>query len=385
MYIYDENSRQALDEQIIDELITRACAKLKYQLRSFANQYPAACSVDGQYPLTPNTDWTTGFWSGITGLAWKLSGDSFYASQLAQQVDSFRSRLAIRHELDTHDLGFLYSLSCVNAWRFMGNQDARKAALGAADLLIARYLPTAGIIQAWGNLDDPEQRGRMIIDCLMNLPLLYWATKETGDAGYAACARSHARQAMNYLMRSDYSTYHTFYMDAGTGAPLRGGTHQGFADDSCWARGQAWAIYGFALSYRETGDSRFLQAAINAARYFLCHLPEDQICYWDLSLTAPDTPKDSSAAVIAVCGLLELVNFLSILDPQREQFIRQALNITTELIHHYFDGRSDASGYLKHAVYNLNKERGVDEYSIWGDYFFFELLSRLKNPLNRYW
>ncbi|WP_310608136.1 glycoside hydrolase family 88 protein [Buttiauxella brennerae] len=385
MHSYEMKPGLLINEGMVDKLITTVCSKLKYQLERFENHYPAACSINGQYPLTVNTDWTTGFWSGMTSLAWKLSGDKFFSEQLVQQVESFRSRLEIRHELDTHDLGFLYSLSCVNAWRFMGNRAAREAALGAADLLTERYLPVAKIIQAWGDLSDPDQQGRMIIDCLMNLPLLYWASKETGNPVYATCARSHARQAMTYLMRSDYSTYHTFYMDVSTGAPVKGVTHQGYANDSSWARGQAWAIYGFALSYRETGDPEFLQAAINTARYFLCHLPEDRICYWDLSLTSPDTPKDSSAAVIAVCGLLELVNFISVVDLERNRFIQEALAITSELFNRYFDDQPGLGGYLKHSVYNMNKGRGVDEYSTWGDYFLFELLSRLKQPLNRYW
>lgn len=367
------------------ELIVRTCAKLKFQLDNFGDAYPAACSINHAYPLASNTDWTTGFWSGMTSLAWKMTGDPFFADKLAKQVESFDARLAARHELDTHDLGFLYSLSCVNAWRFTRDPVARQAALGAAELLIARYLPAAKIIQAWGDLNDPHQQGRMIIDCLMNLPLLYWATNETGNAVYAEYARNHARQAMNYLLRKDHSTYHTFYMNVETGAPVKGVTHQGYADDSCWARGQAWAIYGFALSFRETGEPEFLQAAINAARYFLDRLPEDKICYWDLALTDPLTPKDSSAAVIAACGLLELVNFISILDPQRERFISEALSMTTELVNHYFDDIPGATGYLKCSVYNMNKNRGVGEYSTWGDYFFFELLSRLSQPLNRYW
>ena len=366
-------------------IITSAIAKLMFQLTAFEGKFPAACSEQGRYPLTDNTDWTTGFWSGITGLAWQLSADPFFLTHLEAQADSFRYRLDAQQDIDTHDLGFLYSLSCVNAWRFNGNRAARNTALRAADHLTDRYLPVATIIQAWGDLNDPQQQGRMIIDCLMNLPLLYWATHETDVEKYAQYAAAHARQAKNFLLREDYSTFHTFYVDVHSGAPVKGTTHQGYADSSCWARGQAWALYGFALSYRATEERDFLYAAKESAHYFLNHLPEDGICHWDLALQTPGTHKDSSAAVIAACGLLEIAGCLSVLDPDRPYFIQQALKIAATLFKDYISLDLDTGGYLKHAVYNMNKGRGVDEYCTWGDYFFFELLSRLHSPLTHYW
>ncbi|TCV95213.1 glycoside hydrolase family 88 protein [Biostraticola tofi] len=369
----------------LSQVAKKITDKLKHQLQHFSGKYPAACSIDGQYPLTGNTDWTTGFWSGMTGLAWKLTGDKVFAEELDKQVRDFGERLDLQHDLDTHDLGFLYSLSCVNAWHLSGNESARQYALAAADALISRYLPVARIIQAWGDLSDPQQQGRMIIDCLMNLPLLYWASRETGHKQYAELAFNHAEQAYNYLLRDDFSTFHTFYMDVHSGEPLKGSTHQGYADNSCWARGQAWAIYGFTLSYGYTGDDRFLNAARETAEYYLAHLPADKICYWDLALTEPDTHRDSSAAAIAACGLLELAKYLSVLDPLQKKFIEAALLMAKELSLSYVDDQHDQSGYLKHSVYNMNKKRGVDEYSTWGDYFFFELISRLAAPLPAYW
>lgn len=363
----------------------RATEQLKRQLSQFAGKFPAACSINGKYPLTANTDWTTGFWSGICWLAWQMSDDEVFLQQLQQQIPSFGERLAQRHDIETHDLGFLYSLSCVNTWRGTGDEAARRYALQAANLLAARYHPRAKIIQAWGDLQDPSQQGRMIIDCMMNLPLLYWASEQTGDRHYAQLAWNHASRACDYLVREDFSTFHTFYMDVNSGAPRKGSTHQGFADDSCWARGQAWAIYGFALSYGYTGDRRFLVTAIETARYFLAYLPADKICNWDLHLATADTAKDSSAAAIAVCGLLELIKHLSVLHPQREYFERQALLIMDELCTSYYQHADVNNGYLLHAVYNMNKSRGVDEYCIWGDYFFFEALSRLSAPLAKYW
>lgn len=369
----------------LNKLTQRLCEKLKSQLVSYDGLYPAACSINGQYPLTDNTDWTTGFWSGMTWLAWQMSGDTTFLTHLQRQIPGYGERLAQRHDVETHDLGFLYSLSCVNTWRSTGDRNAREYALQAAELLAARYHPTAKIIQAWGDLQDPLQQGRMIIDCLLNLPLLYWASEQTGDPRYAELALCHAESACDHLVRSDYSTFHTFYMDVGTGQPIKGTTHQGYADDSCWARGQAWALYGFALSFGYTGERRFLHAAIETARYFIDHLPDDGICYWDLHLNAPGTARDSSAAAIAVCGLLELTRHLSVLHPDHRHFSHQALRIMSQLCDRYFEHRIADNGYLLHAVYNMNKERGVDEYCIWGDYFFFEAVSRLTAPLAKYW
>lgn len=381
------NSEQVvLDNSFdIDSIVNMSCEKIKYQLEKFQGGYPEACSIQGVYPITKNTDWTTGFWSGMTSLAWRLTGDDIFLKHLEEQVISFSARLDEKHDIETHDLGFLYSLSCVNAWKITGNQLAYDAALRAAHFLSERYLPVANIIQAWGDLNDPLQQGRMIIDCLMNLPLLYWAGNETGDKKYIDYAYNHAIQSMNHLLRKDNSTFHTFYMDIHTGEPVRGSTHQGYSDNSCWARGQAWAIYGFALSYRTTGNPDFLDSSKNAANYFIEHLPEDKICYWDLSLTEQETHRDSSAAVIAACGLLELANHLPRSDSNRNYFIEVALKISNELFVNYFDGELNASGYLKHSVYNMNKKRGVDEYCTWGDYFFIELLTRLKSFSINYW
>src|SRR5262249_38946488 len=148
-----------------------------------------------------------------------------------------------------------------------------------------------------GDLEDPRQRGRTIIDSLMNTPLLFWASQATGDPRYAAAARRHTVQLHDHMLRPDGTTFHTFYWDPGTGAPARGETEQGNADDSCWARGQAWGIYGFTLNYRATGDPSLLTAATRCADYFLAHLPADHIPYWDLVFAggSGDEERDSSA------------------------------------------------------------------------------------------
>jgi unsaturated chondroitin disaccharide hydrolase len=267
-----------------------------------------------------------------------------------------------------------------------GNATAKVTALNAADALVVRYFDKAGILQAWGDLNDPEQRGRMIVDCLMNLPLLYWTTQMTGNRKYYDMAYSHAQQTITHIIREDASTFHTFYMDVETGAPKYGKTAQGYADDSCWARGQAWAIYGLPLSYRYTRDWAFIEVAQKLAQYFLNRLPQDTVCYWDLSFTEGDEERDSSAAAIIACGLLELSRHLPLSHPHKRLHENAALKIVHSLAQQYTTATCPSSnGILLHAVYSKPDKKGVDECCIWGDYFYFEALMRLRQDWQLYW
>ncbi|MEO7123269.1 MAG: glucuronyl hydrolase, partial [Lacisediminihabitans sp.] len=190
-----------------------------------------------------------------------------------------------------------------------------------------------------------------------------------------------------HILRPDNSTFHTFYWDAETGAPLRGATEQGAFDNSCWARGQAWGIYGFALNYRATRDPSLLDAAWRCADYFIEHLPADAVPYWDLVYTdGNDAPRDSSAAAIAVCGLLELAAMES--DSGRaEQADAAARRILASLVAHYAPAHSeDSDALLAHGVYDLPKAIGVDEGTLWGDYFYLEALTRCaRQDWKPYW
>jgi unsaturated chondroitin disaccharide hydrolase len=344
--------------------VTAALSTIDANLIEFGDGYPGDTTAQNRYPMRAgNVGWTTSFWPGMLWLAHDLTGDEKYLKAASGHVSGFAERIAAKADTDTHDLGFLYTLSCVTAYRRTGNLEARQAALAAADHLMSRVLEPAGIIQAWGDLRDPAQRGRTIIDSLMNTPLLFWAAGETGEQRYARAARRHAAQLRDHILRPDGSTYHTFYWDLDSGAPLRGETEQGHADDSCWARGQAWGIYGFFLNYQHTGDETFLAAARRCADYLLAHLPADGVPFWDLSLAGVE--RDSSAAAIAVCGLAELGDHAA------------AGRIIGSLISDY-PGRGNA--LLRHGVYDKPKGIGVDEGTLWGDYFYLEALTRVTRP-----
>ncbi|MEQ9720446.1 glycoside hydrolase family 88 protein [Yersinia alsatica] len=380
-----QTDRLAL-RQKLDEALARTTRKLDKNMIAFGDKFPGEACENGVWPRTENVEWTTGFWPGQLWLVWEMTGDKKYREAAERYVASFTERIEKRIDTATHDLGFLYTLSCVNAWRLTGNESARRSALKAADALMERFNPTAKIIQAWGDLNDPEQQGRMIIDCNMNLPLLYWASEQTGDPRYAQAAIAHVEQAAKYIVRPDASTWHTYYMDVKTGEPRFGNTHQGYNDTSCWSRGQAWGIYGFLLSYLHSGDKSMVELSRSLAHYFINRLPEDNICHWDLALLGTNAVRDSSAAAIAACGLLELVKILPTLDQHRAHYEEMALCIVESLTDNYLARDDEAcEGLLKHSVYHMASGKGVDECCSWGDYFYLEALARLRQVWHSYW
>lgn len=370
----------------IDRAIATAVARLKAQLPRFTDEFPAPSSIGGTFAAMDNSEWTNGFWTGSLWLAYELSDDPAFRDAANIQVETFARRIEGQINVDHHDLGFLYSLSCVAACKLTGNETARTAAIQAADTLMTRFLPVAGIIQAWGNLNDPQESGRMIIDCNLNLPLLYWASDMTGRPDYRDAANLHIAQAAKYIVREDYSTYHTYYLDPVTGAPRQGSTHQGYSDTSCWARGQAWGIYGFPLAFRYNREARLVELSTQLADYFLARLPADGVCCWDLVFTDDDTERDTSAAAIAVCGLLEMARQLPLLDPRRAGYEARAESMMLSLIEHYSLPEDDPSdGLLSNAVYHMPKGIGVNERCLWGDYFYLEGLMRLSRTWEPYW
>jgi unsaturated chondroitin disaccharide hydrolase len=386
--------RPGPDAEATGSAVAAALRTIDANLAEFGDRYPGDTTVRDRYRLRPaadglpegaNVGWTTSFWPGMLWLAVELTGDETYLRAATAHVRSFAERVERGIGMDTHDLGFLYTLSCVVPWRSTGDQTARRAALAAADQLLTRVLEPAGIIQAWGDMRDPRQQGRTIIDSLMNTPLLFWASETSGDPRYAAAARRHTAQLRDHIIRPDDTTYHTFYWDPRTGEPLRGETEQGNSDESCWARGQAWGIYGFALNHRYTGDESLLRAARRCADYFLAHLPADGVSYWDLEFSdGSGEQRDSSAAAIAASGLIELAHAMP---SDGDRYRAAALRILSGLIERYSTAEHPRSNALiLHGVYDKPKGVGIDEGNLWGDYFYLEALTRVVRPDSpRHW
>jgi unsaturated chondroitin disaccharide hydrolase len=378
--ISDEEVRTALDT---------AVAQVRHNLPAFTYAAQNHSSVNNFYPAVANDQWTAGFWPGEIWLAYEHTGDKTFRYAAQIQVQSFLHRIENRIATDHHDMGFLYNPTCVAAWKLVGDEDGRKAALLAADQLIERFHAVGGFIQAWGAMGAADNY-RYIIDCLLNLPLLYWASRETGDDKYRDIALIHARTTLANSVRPDDSTYHTFYMDPVTGGPVRGVTCQGYRDDSSWARGQAWAIYGMALSWRYEALPEYRDSFDRLLAYYVKRLPADLVPYWDLIFTEGDEPRDSSSAAIVACGLLEMADLVG--GEEANRWRQLARRMVKSLVDNYAvtdpalsNGQLLHGTYSKKTPFNTCTGEGVDECVAWGDYYYMEALTRLSRNWSSYW
>ncbi|MBN1562548.1 MAG: glycoside hydrolase family 88 protein, partial [Anaerolineae bacterium] len=350
----------------------------------FGDQFPTV----GQrktYVTGPNDNWLAGFWTGLLWLTYATTRDETTRNYAAARLASFEKRLDDRVRI-THDLGFLYTLSARAQWQLTGDDHARAVALRAADELAQRYRPAGKYIQAWDAIGDPTNGGRIIVDTMMNLHLLFWASAQTGDMTYHNIARQHANSSAAYLVRDDYSTNHTFFFDQATGKPIGPQTHQGYSDDSLWARGQAWAIFGFATAAEWCPERRahYLALSERLMQRWQTELSPDGVPLWDFRLPddAPHYP-DTSAGAIAASGMLRLAKQLA---PDKAQQVREtATQLLQAMIDHDLETEPDAQGLLRGGTYHAHKQWGVDEYFICGDYFFLEALLMLKGNCPDFW
>ncbi len=366
----------------LEYALAEACKKIDFALPEMTDNFPDHASVNNVYPPTKNDwGWHCGFWTGILWHAYEMTGEERYKAAATAQIPSYHHRIVNKLGVNHHDMGFVYTPSCVAAWKLTGNEQAKEAAVLAADNLMTRYKEKGRFIQAWGDLNDPASY-RLIVDCLLNIPLLYWATEVTGDRKYRDAAINHFNTTIDVCCRADASTYHTYYFDPETGKPVKGVTAQGASDDSAWARGQTWGIYGPLLTYIYEKNEKAMQVFKATANYYLNHLPADYIAFWDLSFTdGDDEPRDSSSDAIALCGMLEGIKHMDESDPLRKTYVNAINRIMNSLIDNYLTKDiPESNGLLLHATYGKPQKNGVDEMNIWGDYFYMEALHRMLDP-----
>lgn len=375
-----------LTREEVTAAMDRVADQVRCNMEYFGTRFPSSATRNQTYGVIDNIEWTDGFWTGLLWLCYEYTGDDAFKNLALKNVDSFLNRVEKRIELDHHDLGFLYSLSCVAGYKLTGSAEGRKAGLLAADKLMERFQEKGGFIQAWGELGARDNY-RLIIDCLLNIPLLHWAFLETGKPVYRNAAMRHYEAACNNVIRDDASAYHTFYFDPGTGEPLKGVTRQGYSDDSAWARGQAWGIYGIPLNYRYVKDDSAFNLFKGMTNYFLNRLPEDQVCYWDLIFTdGSNQSRDSSAAAIGVCGIHEMLKYLPEVESDKNTYRHAMHCILRSLIERYTAPEiKPGNPVLLHGVYSWHSGKGVDEGNIWGDYYYMEALMRFYKDWNLYW
>ena len=375
-----------LTREEVTAAMDRMADQVRCNMEYFGTRFPSSATRNQTYGVIDNIEWTDGFWTGLLWLCYEYTGDDAFKNLALKNVDSFLNRVEKRIELDHHDLGFLYSLSCVAGYKLTGSAEGRKAGLLAADKLMERFQEKGGFIQAWGELGARDNY-RLIIDCLLNIPLLHWAFLETGKPVYRNAAVRHYEAACNNVIRDDASAYHTFYFDPGTGEPLKGVTRQGYSDDSAWARGQAWGIYGIPLNYRYVKDDSAFNLFKGMTNYFLNRLPEDEVCYWDLIFTdGSNQSRDSSAAAIGVCGIHEMLKYLPEVESDKNTYRHAMHCILRSLMERYTAPEiKPGNPVLLHGVYSWHSGKGVDEGNIWGDYYYMEALMRFYKDWNLYW
>ncbi|KAA3662956.1 MAG: glucuronyl hydrolase [Calditrichaeota bacterium] len=360
----------------INQALDYCVAKVQKSMNSITDEKYPRNMENGQTSWNSKgvRSWTSGFWPGILWRAYEYSGDE----AIRKQAERFTGPIQIiaNSKARNHDIGFMVFCSFGNGYRLTGSEEYKQIILAAADTLATLFNPKVGTIHSWPG--NKEYQHNIIIDNMMNLELLFWASKNGGKQYLYDIAVKHAETTMQYIVRPDYGTYHVGIFDSTDGHFIKGVTHQGYADDSQWARGQAWGLYGFAMSYRETGKKEFLETSQKMADYFIDRLPKDGIPYWDFDdPKIPDAPKDASAAAIAASGMLELYQ-LSADAAAKTRYLNAAQALIKRLSSTDYLSRDKNMAFLLHSTGHHPKNSEIDVSIIYADYYFIEASLRLK-------
>ena len=374
------------DVKWAEEVWEKAEKKLFRTTRSVGDCFFPYTTQNGRfvnpYDEQINDWWTDGFWTGILWMLYEVSHDETYreyAQSLERKLDAVLEDYVTLH----HDVGFMWLLSSVADYRLTGSEKARKRGLHAAGILAGRFNPNGNFIRAWNDEKNGEKKtGLAIIDSMMNLSLLYWATEETGDPRYRSIAMRHADTLKEYAVRPDGSVKHILEFDPNTGEYIRNRTGQSYDESGSWTRGQAWALYGFLLSFLHTGKEEYLNTAKVVAHYFIAALQEDLVPPCDFR--SPEMPvyKDTTAGACAACGLLEIADAV----PKREKrmYRSAAVRILKSIEERYCNWSDEEDSIVQsgtEAYHFGDKNIPI----IYGDYFFLEALLKLKGGYIRFW
>jgi len=364
---------------LIDETLDFAVSQLGKSIEIVQDSTAFPRNVDkGEWYTTNAYGWTSGFFPGCLWYSYEVTQDDYFKKQAERWTDGLIEQ---QFNDGTHDTGFMVFCSYGNGYRLTKNPAYKSIILQTAETLVSRFNPNVGCIKSWDwmNPDDFP----VIIDNMMNLELLFWASKNGGKKEWYDIAVKHADTTIKNHLREDGSCPHVIKYDSNTGEVLEKITQQGAADNSAWSRGQAWGVYGYTMTYRETGEFRFLEAAKSMADFFITHLPNDNVPYWDFyAPNIPKEPKDASAAAIAASGILELSQLCE--DPELSQkYLDAAKQILQNLASNaYLTKKSGKHSVLDHCVGSKPGDSEVDIPIIYADYYFIESLFRLKAILN---
>ncbi|NOZ60701.1 MAG: glucuronyl hydrolase [Calditrichaeota bacterium] len=370
-----KDSNDAFNAQTARARLETIAAKTMkmYEAVKDTNLLPRTVNLDGNLRLVPSSDWTSGFFPGILWYVYDYTKDKKFLQAAMRETALLEPE---QFNTGSHDVGFMMFCSYGNGLKFTGDEKFKPILIQSAKSLITRFNPKVGCIKSWNN---SRWEFPVIIDNMMNLELLFWAAKETGDSTFYQIAVSHANTTLKNHFRPDNSSFHVLSYDTLTGQVVARNTHQGLADSSAWARGQSWGLYGFTMAFRETKNLAYLEQATKIADFIIDHknLPADKVPYWDYDASnSPNTHRDASAAAIMASALLELAQFLP--ENQGEKYFRFAEELLASLSSEkYFAAEGENQNFiLKHCTGNKPRNSEVDVPLIYADYYYTEALIR---------
>ena len=386
------------DNKIITHSFDRAEQQYTAMLKALPEPtaYPRTTDNNGKLRTTPLNDWTEGFYPGSLWYIYENNKQNTWKQEAIRWTEALEP---LKKQKGHHDIGFLIYCSFGNAYRLTKKEEYKQIIIEAANSLCTRFSPKTGCIKSWNYRKSWNGKDEwfypVIIDNMMNLELLYFASKVTGAPHYAEIANSHAITTAREQFREDYSNYHVVNYDPETGKVLHKQTCQGFSDNSAWARGQAWAIYGYTMAYRETKKPEFLEMAQHTAEFWLNHsnLPEDMVPYWDFNAGQEgyvpeweydasdfkEIPRDASAAAITASALLELYQYVD--KKTGKRYYQAAVKTLKSLASPSYLATQGTNGnfLLKHCVGSIPHKNEIDVPLVYADYYFLEALHRYKN------
>ena len=377
LQVFSQSSKKEM-QKLVDEDLQLAVKQYKYMQKLLpAGKLPRSYdSVKNELIVSGSDWWCSGFYPGTLWYLYEYTKDE------SLKTEAIRSTALLEKEKNnrgTHDLGFMLYCSYGNGYRLTKENSYKNVMITGAHSLSTRFDPVIGCIKSWNS--NSRWQFPVIVDNMMNLEFLCEMTKLSGDSTFYKVAITHANTTIKNHYRNDFSSYHVIDYDTVTGKKIKGYTAQGAFDESAWARGQSWGLYGFTMMYRETGKKEYLNEAINIANFLLHHknMPADKIPYWDYDATdIPNTYRDASAAAILCSALLELAKYSN--KAQQKEYMDVSITILKNLSLSYRATVGTNGGFiLKHGVGHLPAKSEVDVPLTYGDYYFIEALMRYKN------
>jgi unsaturated chondroitin disaccharide hydrolase len=362
-----------MDQAYQKDVMLKLGKKVESMIGQIKDKSPHVAKENGIYNDLPLNWWTSGFWPGILWVMHDFTGkDVFKEAAWDWDIKLEECFKEYPNELH-HDVGFQFLPTAVMKHKVTGDVNGLRIGLLAANFLAGRFNPAGNFIRAW----NEDKLGWAIIDCMMNIPLLFWASQVTGDPRYKHIATRHADTFLEYAIRPDGSVCHIASFDPESGEFIEQIGGQGYGSTSAWSRGNSWALYGFALTYQYTKDEKYLHAAKRVANHFITNLPEDHVPYWDFRVDSLEgEPRDTSAGAIAASGLLELAELVP--EAEKRAYLKAAHQILQSLTENYITwGNPEHEAILIQGTGHKPNNENINVSLIYGDYFYVEAFAKL--------